>query len=152
MNTYQAFIQELKNLQKHHQRPERSEIRGISKSQVHSQPPELTEKRLNSNNSGACSGVFNIFQWVSKNSSWDSLDVLPDDIRWLENLLHWKTTETKISLLNKYHDTWITAMACQSLPQHQRQSTGRTAANNWIREKVQCKNKQNTRISTRFKQ
>jgi hypothetical protein len=60
------------------------------------------------------------------------LPLLPDDKKFLSDLLHGKTEAEKSNLLVEYHRQWNVASTAEELA-HRRDNAGRRAANTWIR-------------------
>lgn len=65
----------------------------------------------------------------------DGLELLPDDRRWIEGLLIFKTEAQRLALLQEYRQQWEQAYELEK-KEHAKTNRGRFAANTWLRMTV----------------
>ncbi len=132
MGKYLEMLSTLKKSQGANQAPELTELRSDCFFKTSRVGPELTEKRLNSVFSGTYVGICNIFSQFQKEESTQELELLPDTLKWLENILYWKQTSEKVALLREYQRIWLSAMEDEPSLIN-KQNAGQFKANTWLR-------------------
>lgn len=130
MTTYAQLLTELKNLE------------------CHKTPPELTEKRPNSDNSGSSIAAHQLnsvnsgaplhfseflFHLLHEDPDWSQIELLADDRKWLSDMLIFTPRDTVESLVDEYRAIWLKTMA-KTKGAHKKQNAGRFAANTWLRQ------------------
>ena len=134
MGKYLQMLASLNISQAAKQTPELTELSRCKFSQSPISQTELTEKSLNSVFSVPYQRPRKIFEIIKASEPLQLLDLMPDDLRWLENQLYWKSDSEKVSLLSQYQQMWLQAMADE--PEATKQQAGRFAANSWMRSQT----------------
>lgn len=68
-------------------------------------------------------------------AAWESIDLMPEDLRFIENRLYWIKQDDKPLFLESYRSQWLEAKTAEPRS-HCAQNAGRFAANTWLRKRT----------------